>query len=251
MVVNLSWYLIPVNKWTFLFPETEESRNYHSTDSSGFIPIIPSHHGHINPIFAQQNFFHSYFHSTPSTSRPFAFRHIVSSSTRFESSTPQYRDEDSILGSGHFTIMKGGRFYTEDEERDQDYYEEFYNANSGRPVAQPLAKKTQNPDDPFANFKDFADITAGVDTDFSHIVAVYANKNSTKHEPRNILEQLEMIDQEKYETEANESIKSAILSKFKTKLHSTKVEKEYKKFKVLKNPDYVDPLEADSWGIRA
>lgn len=144
--------------------------------------------------------------------------------------------------------MKGGSFYTEGEERDRDYYGEFYDANNnGRPFAQPFEHRTpQNPDDPFANFKDFADITAGVDTDFSHVVAVYANKNSTKHEPQNILEQLEMIDQEKYETEASESIKSATLSKFKTKLRSTKLEKEYKKFKVPKKPDYVDPLEADA-----
>jgi hypothetical protein len=142
--------------------------------------------------------------------------------------------------------MKGGSFYTEGEEINRDYYGEFYDANNGRPFAQPLERPQQSRDDPFANFKDFADITAGVDTDFSHTVLVYANKNSTKHEPNNILEQLEMIDQEKYETEASESIKSsATLSNFKTKLRSTKLKKEYKKYKVPKT-DYVDPLEADS-----
>lgn len=201
------------------------------------MPIIPSH---LNPIYAQQNFFNSFYHSTPSTSKPFAIRHVSSSSTRYETSTNHY--DESILGSGDFTIMKGGSFYGEDDER--NYYGEFYDTKNERPFAQPFQR--QHPDDPFANFKDFADITAGVDTDFSHIVSVYANKNSTKKEPRNILEQLQKIDQEKYETEVNESIKSSTaLSKFKTKLRSTKLKKEYKKYKVPKT-DYVDPLEADS-----
>lgn len=222
----------------------DESRHY----SSGFVPIIPPA---LNPIYAHQDFFHSYYRSTPSTSRPFAVRHLSSSNGYASSSTisPTTPYDESLLGSGDFTIMRGGTFYPEGEERNRDYGSEFYDANNGRPFTLPLE---QHPDDPFANFKDFADITAGVDTDFSHLVVLYANKNSTKHEPQNILEQLELIDQqrEKDETEAkaSEPIKSATLSKFKTKLRSTKLEKEYKKFKVPKTSsvDYVDPLVADS-----
>lgn len=146
--------------------------------------------------------------------------------------------------------MQGGTFYPENE-KDREYYEsEFYDADNGRPFTLPLERPKQNPEDPFANFKDFADITAGVDTDFSHHVVVYANKDTSKHEPRNILEQLELIDQqndEQTEVEPSEPIKSATLSKFKTKLRSTKLQKEYKKFKVPKSSaDYVDPLVADS-----
>lgn len=222
----------------FRSTDADESRQYSPIDT-GFVPIIPTH---LNPIYAQQNFYRNFFHSTPSTSRPFAVRHITTT-------TPY---DESLLGSGDFTIMKGGTFYPEGEEKSRDYGSEFYDSNSGRPAfALALERPHQRPDDPFENFKDFADLTAGVDTDFSHLSIVYVNKSSTKHEPRNILEQLELIDQQKKdETEAKNSapIKSgATLSKFKTKLRSTKLQKEYKKFKVPKS-DYVDsdPLVADS-----
>ncbi len=135
--------------------------------------------------------------------------------------------------------MQGGVFDPEGDE-----------TRTSKPFksTQKRVNQTKN-DDPFANFKDFADLTGGIDAvDFSHLVVVYANKNSSKHEPRNILDQLHLIDDET-EVETSEPIKTKALSKFKQKLRSTKLQKEYKKFKVPKTVtpvDYVDPLVADS-----
>lgn len=217
-----------------------------------------------------------------STSRPFSLRHISSTGTfnRLTPSTraptsPSYDDQTkSILGSGDFTVLRGGTFYPEGEEKKNDFYDSgstFYDSSNGRPIALPL-EQSHYSDDPFASFKDFADITAGVDSDFTNIVVIYANKNSTKHEPRNILEQLQMLDEQKesesesenHETEVSTTtsvpIKNMKLSKFKTKLRSTKPQKVY--FKKVQVPnklkqsketksssssiDYVDPLVADS-----
>ena len=127
--------------------------------------------------------------------------------------------------------MRGGTFYEEGEEEQHYGSPSTFYDSTGRPVALPQQQKPQHfSDDPFANFKDFADITAGADvSDFSHIVVIYANRNSTKHEPRNILEQLQLLDQESKseeeeaprETETSSPIKSTKLSKFKAKLRST------------------------------
>lgn len=251
------------------------------------MPIIPSQidphpiithnsdlHLNSNPIFAEQNFFPSFFRSGQQLppARPFSNQQIGSSSPsgRYISSTKDSIDE-SILGSGDFTVLRGGTFYGDGEKRRRpihDYFgsgSSFYeSANSGRPFALPLESPHYS-DDPFANFKDFADITAGIDTDFSHVVAVYANKNSTsiKHEPKNILDQLQLIDEENRNEERNrrtevskqKPIKVTKLSKFKSKLLSTKLTKEPKKKKetpkksstsATSSLDYIDPLVAES-----
>lgn len=174
--------------------------------------------------------------------------------------------DDSILGSGDFTVLRGGTFYADGEKRRRPSYDyfgsgsSFYgSADSGRPFALPLESPHYS-DDPFANFKDFADITAGIDSDFSNVVAVYAKHNSTKHEPNNILEQLQLIDEEKRAEEARshraeastaEPIKITKLSKAKSKLLRTKLSKEPKKKETPKTKsassvDYIDPLVADS-----
>lgn len=250
---------------------------------SGFLPIIPSQidprpavsdDSHLSPIFAEQNFFSSFFrsgHHHLSAARPFSSNQYFggSSNGRFASSTRAPLD-DSILGSGDFSVLRGGTFYADGDTRrrpSQDYFgggSSFYeSANSGRPFALPLESPHYS-DDPFANFKDFADITASIDADFSHVVAVYAKKNSTavKHEPNNILEQLQLIDEEKRSEEAKikraevstaEPIKVTKLSKFKTKLLSTKEPKQKKKETPKKKSaasssvDYIDPLLAESY----
>ncbi|KAG5683829.1 hypothetical protein PVAND_013092 [Polypedilum vanderplanki] len=269
----------------------DESRHFHHSaiDDSDFVPIIPSPIDphpiislHSDPQLNPIDFFSSFYRNRHhlSTSRPFAVRHISSTtSTRQQqhvSSThaPTTNFDSSLLGSGNFAIMRGGTFYPEENDEDYRYGSgtSFFD-NAGRPFALPLERpKQQKPqqfsDNPFANFKDFADITAGADvSDFSNLVVIYANRNSTKHEPRNILEQLQLLDQqnesENHETEVSSTslpIKSTKLSKFKTKLRSTKLkQKEYAMKKVQKpkqekkknllvedNVDYVDPLVADS-----
>lgn len=287
----------------YLFTDADESRHFHSHSSieSDFVPIIPSQvdphpilslHSdpQLDPIDYFSSFYRSrhYQHQQVSTSRPFALRHINSppqqqqhhlyvSSTRApsSSSTASPSFDPAILGSGDFTVMRGGTFYPEgdgDDDRRQDYYgSSFFDSNTGRPFALPLERPNRPQhfsNDPFRHFRDFADI-AGVDSDFTNLVVVYANKNSTpKHEPRNILEQLELLDQQK-ESETNKNknnddddreteIKSTKLSKFKTKLSSsTKMKTQQKQskefYKKVQTPkkstqsvDYVDPLLADS-----
>lgn len=172
--------------------------------------------------------------------------------------------DESILGSGDFTVMSGGTFYPDGETKRRPSYDFFGSGSSfhdstdhSRPFALPL-ESSQPPDDPFADFKDFADITAGIDADFSHHEAVYINTNGTKlkHEPRNILEQLQMIDKEKREraeVSTAQPIKDTKLSKFKRKLLNSKLTKEPKtkakkleKISTSSSADYLDPLEAAS-----
>lgn len=163
--------------------------------------------------------------------------------------------------------MRGGTFYPEDEPRrrpNYDYYgsgSSFQDStNTGRPFALPL-ESSHYSDDPFSDFKDFADITAGIDSDFSHLVPVYAKNDSALkvHEPNNILEQLQMIDEEKANEQAGNQraeatrLKPAKLSKFKSKLLSLKHTKEPKmkkevpkKISASASTDYIDPLVADS-----
>lgn len=251
---------------------------------TGFVPIIPSQvdphpansfnrDSDLSPIFAEQNFFPSFYrsgHQLP-LARPFSIRHNnaqTSLSGRYTSSSIPSFDE-SILGSGDFTVLRGGTFYADGQRKrrpSQEYFgsgSSFHESiDSSRPFALPLESPHYS-DDPFANFKDFADITAGIDSDFSHFVEVYANKNSSnvKYEPKNILEQLEMIDEEKRikaggnkraEIPITKPIKVSKLSKFKTKLLSTKLSKEARIMEIPKiqsapsSLDNVDPLVADS-----
>lgn len=213
----------------------------------------------LTSVFAGQSFFPAFYtrgHKL-STARPFSTRHVGSSVK-----LPAF--DESILGSGDFTVLSGGTFYPDGQVPNHDYFGSssissgsFHDApNSGRPFALPLSS-APNSDDPFADFKDFADLTAGIDSDFSHHEAVYATTNGTKvkHEPRNILEQLQMIDEEKQEqaeVAASKPIKDTKMSKFKLKLLSSKITKSPKtKEKKLKKissstSDYLDPLEAES-----
>lgn len=262
------------------FPSADESQSASSRDLN-LVPLQPSQidprptaaldeESHLNPVFAEQNFFPSFFRGTqqPPPARPFSSRHVTGSSSRYLSSENAF--DESILGSGDFTVMRGGTFYPDGEGRrrpSHDYFgsssSSFHeSSNSGRPFALPL-ESPQYSDDPFANFRDFADITAGIDSDFSHFVVVYANKNSTKtakHEPKNIFEQLEMIDEEKRNEKLNNQkaempdkpTKITKLSKFKSKLATTKLTKVLRKPQFSKkswessSADLIDPLVAES-----
>lgn len=218
---------------------------------------------HLNPEFAEQNFFESIFGTGRQLAVQFSNRQppINSfSSGRYAKSAY----DESVLGSGDFSVLKGGTFYQEGEEIRRPPHDYFVNggrfydsASNGRPFALPLQSSHAGySDNPFADFKDFADITAGIDSDFSHLVAVYVNKNSSevKHEPKNILEQLQRFDEERKSGKNNDegsTSKPIKLSKFKSKLMSTKLLKEPRKKEALKKSyktslDYIDPLEADS-----
>lgn len=136
--------------------------------------------------------------------------------------------EQSILGSGEFGVIRGGTFYPEGEEPDIDYrgihnkpYSDVFGDNRFQ-FASDLDKR-------FADFRDFADINTPRDPAFSQLTAVYANKNSTVPypNPKNIFEQLELLDKEVKEEERQQ--KKNTISKFKKKLANTKLEKKYKK----------------------
>ncbi|XP_005180150.1 uncharacterized protein LOC101891222 [Musca domestica] len=132
----------------------------------------------------------------------------------------------SILGSGDFGVIRGGTFYPEEE---MPYHPED---------SVDFVQKYTYPEEQFAHFRDFADINVPVDTAFSHFVVVYQAKNSTKPSnhphPKNIFEQLELLDKEKA-AEEKKLKKSKHSSKSKTKLVKTKLQqKKYKKKSVHK-----------------
>lgn len=236
--------------------ETGESQRDEFRLHSDFIPsqvdlhskINSNSDGNLNPVFAEQNFFPSFFRSGQQQlppSRPFSPRHTGgSTSGRFISNYKSSFDE-ALLGSGDFTVLRGGTFYPEGEEPYHDYFgsgSSFYESeSSGRPFALPL-ESSDHSEDPFANFKDFADI-AGLDTDFSQMIVTYKKK----HEPKNIFEQLQLIDDEKSKEKDSTVMPIIInqkLSKTKAKMMmSLKHLKEPKKNEFTK---IIDPLVAES-----
>lgn len=145
--------------------------------------------------------------------------------------------DQAILGSGDFGVIRGGTFYQDDDPPPRSSFESdellgYYSNNNGhgRPHATPFSPKAFYPDDQFANFRDFADINTPTDPAYSQFVVVYANKNSSEPHPnpKNIFEQLELLDKEKNDDEQKKQKKNSI-SKFKKKLANTKLEKKYKK----------------------
>jgi hypothetical protein len=231
-----------------------------------------------NPTPAEQNFFPSYFKNSQSSghSRPYQQAPSPNSAASIAGryGRPQQFDE-SILGSGDFAVLRGGTFYPDGEKPFKHKgYSSLLNGH-GRPDAQTLkaVKQPYYPEDPFENFKDFADINGGSDPAHSHFIVVYANKNASQEHPshpspKNIFEQLQLLDIEKAKekdrefnsinaiaSDENEKEKELSekklmkLSKYKSKLAKTKVVKKYKKkliSKVDASPDYTDPLLAMS-----
>jgi hypothetical protein len=268
-------------------------------NGGGFIPIINPYSNFArvsrnfdttNPEVAEQNYFPSFFRNPtpqPSTqqnshSRPYKSNpsNAASIAGRYSAGRAQNFDQ-SILGSGDFAVIRGGTFYPEGEERNNHRFKDsdeffsgggFFKNGHGRPNAQTLKAKKQPyyPEDPFEHFTDFADINAGNDAAFSNVMVIYTNKNSTKPHhasPKNIFEQLQLLDLERDQEMKSEAIttasnkdegdvdakdkKQAKLSKFKTKLAKSKVVKKYKKSLAPKvvdptSLDYIDPLLATS-----
>ncbi|XP_017877694.1 uncharacterized protein LOC108623610 [Ceratina calcarata] len=112
-----------------------------------------------------------------------------------------------LLGSGNFGVIRGGTYYPEDKETDEystddSVYNPYYHGG-GRSRASYFRNPKPQPirgGDFFANFRDFADITAPPKSSFSHLSVVYANKNGSATgritEPRNIIETLRMLEEE-------------------------------------------------------
>lgn len=292
---------LPAPKFSVVKSESRVVRQYSpiaDRTPSGFVPINRPHYASIsrvenyepeiihpqNPVAAEQNFFPSFFRNTQANahSRPYKQPPNTAAASiagRYSAAGRANNFDQSILGSGDFAVVRGGTFYPDDERpyrpKSDDFFGGgYFNNGHGRPNPQTV-KQPYYPEDPFANFKDFADINAGSDPAFSHFIVIYANKNATKPHPshpspKNIFEQLQLLDQEKEEEKQKEQqrvdqqIETDVedvkekekedkklmkLSKFKTKLSKTKVVKKYKKKlgpKVDPSPDYTDPLLATS-----
>lgn len=159
--------------------------------------------------------------------------------------------DQSILGSGDFGVIRGGTFYQDDDpprsSYESDEFLNYFNTNNGhgRPHSA-FIPKTFYPDEQFSNFRDFADINTPTDPAYSQFVVVYANKNSTSSHPnpKNIIEQLQLLDKETDEQRKDKK-NSLSKSKFKQKLANTKLEKKYKKrIGTKENTADVEPLLA-------
>lgn len=155
-----------------------------------------------------------------------------------------------LLGSGNFGVIRGGTYYSDEKDKDEYtvgetlYNPYFHGLNNQRkenyyrnPKPQPVRGG-----DFFANFRDFADITAPPKSSFSHLSIVYANKNGTRGritEPRNIIETLKMLEEE---TEAaTTEIPQKKLSNGKRKLMKLK---KYQDDKTRKSRMTTEPLLA-------
>ncbi len=147
-----------------------------------------------------------------------------------------YRDlpfgnaNDNILGSGNFGVVKGGTYYAEDRD-DGDFASDsepyaYIGSSPGRIHRKKNPPPAfRNGGDFFAHFRDFADITAPSKS-YSQYYVVYARPNRSmagvsvptpvaQRRPKNIIEQLSMLDEISDEPlKANESKQS----KFKRKL---------------------------------
>lgn len=153
-------------------------------------------------------------------------------------------------------IFLGTYFHDEDREDSGSLFNPYYSNNGhGRPyVANPRPQKYNNGDF-FANFRDFADINTPTKASFSEYVIVYVNKNGSKIDnvpgettrPKNIIEQLSLLDKE--ENPIENEIPQKKLSSHKRKLsllHQEKLNKQKKSyFKKKDSPkDLVEPLLA-------
>ncbi|TGZ51289.1 uncharacterized protein [Temnothorax longispinosus] len=167
--------------------------------------------------------------------------------------TAATKDQHSILGSGNFGVIRGGTYYPEDKENDEyaideSLYNPYYH---GRGRAQYYRNPKPQPirgGDFFANFRDFADITAPPKSSFSHLSVVYANKNGSSTgrvtEPRNIIETLRMLEEEEQsnaEEVSTTEVPRKKQSKGKWKLMKMK---QYEEDKARRSRMSVEPLLA-------
>lgn len=154
-----------------------------------------------------------------------------------------------ILGSGNFGIIKGGTFFSENDRDLSEYndrYNPYYQNGHGRPLYFPENPRPTKHEQ-FANFRDFADINAPPISSYSQVVVIYANKNETvkvpKNKPKNINEQLVMLENESHKSA---DLKSTKLSKIKDKFsrYLKKGAHQPKKNPVAKRNELNEPLLA-------
>lgn len=88
--------------------------------------------------------------------------------------SPSTEDNDGVLGSGNFGVIRGGTYYS--GSNDEPAFLRGNNAHSRpyrRPNPPPLYR---GGGDFFQGFRDFADITTPTKGSYSQYVVVYANR---------------------------------------------------------------------------
>lgn len=243
-------------------PETSKDQEAKNTDRTAVAQFADA--GDRNLATESQNFFPSFaelfanhrlsFAEQQQRYRPNRFLGYFQRDRAYQ--TAATKDQHSILGSGNFGVIRGGTYYPEEKENeeysiDESIYNPYYH-NRGRaqyyrnPKPQPIRGG-----DFFANFRDFADITAPPKSSFSHLSVVYANKNGSSTgrvtEPRNIIETLRMLEEEE-RSNAEEVTTTEVprkkQSKGKWKLMKMK---QYEEDKARRSRMSVEPLLALSW----
>lgn len=236
----------------------------HSIDTS-YHPLIPSYIDVDRPQVddaqpqAANGYFPPYVRDAPPLghSRPY-FQNDAQIEPQNQREAPRQNWDQTILGSGDFGVIRGGTFYADDDPpinagvESKDYYSYYKDNNNGhgRPHAEPLVQAKQATafgDDQFANFRDFADINTPADPAYSQLVVIYANKNSTAFDhpnPKNIFEQLTLLDREVDAVGAERDGDVVKPSKTKLKLATTKLTKKYTKRVGPKDQDQYEPLLA-------
>ncbi|KAK1127143.1 hypothetical protein K0M31_003691 [Melipona bicolor] len=170
-----------------------------------------------------------------------------------------------LLGSGNFGVIRGGTYYPEEKENDEyatddsssSLYNPYYHGGSrgrGNYLRNPKPQPIRGGDF-FANFRDFADITAPPKSSFSHLSVVYANKNDSSKtdatrttgritEPRNIIETLRMLEEEaKTSSEATTTEPPPRKKQSKGKWKLAKM-RQYEEDKARRSRMTVEPLLA-------
>lgn len=134
-----------------------------SADSQQFLPAF-------GPLFGQLS-----HHSRPP--RLYQEADYLPELTPYLQTAAASNQENAMLGSGNFGVISGGTYYAAGETASaSDPY--LYDGNShGRPhrfSGNPRPSAFRDPDDFFAGFRDFADITAPTKSSFSQYHMVYA-----------------------------------------------------------------------------
>ncbi|RZF31983.1 hypothetical protein LSTR_LSTR011648 [Laodelphax striatellus] len=235
-----------------------------------FSPLFspPPPLGHSRPPYYNQESAFSQRPSYPGGFRDLSYPHAVAES---ESST-------NVLGSGNFGVLRGGTFFAgeRDELLSDDLYSPYFhggNNGHGRPSfypRNPQPNYRQHGDDFFANFRDFADISTPTKSSYSQYYVVYARHNATNNDnlpkpklldddvedyrddtvhhntphqrPRNIIEQLTMLDAPASQPSQHE-IASKKFSKRKLKLHIYKKKLQEKQDKAAMKSSTVSPKD--------
>jgi len=244
---NSHKYVEPDDKHSSIHEENKEAVTTHSREQEdgismgqhffpSFAPIFPapSPLGHSRP---------SVFQEPAHSPRPTLLRPQHNSFQPISFGGGSFRDNqyvhtaaaaetnsNNLLGSGNFGVIRGGTFYSDDDQAEaniyggsgnNEFFSPYYHSNNGhgRPAfyngggaTNPRPQHNRGTDF-FANFRDFADISTPTKSSFSEYVVVYVNKNSSRYDdghdeqgsvpgdskPKNIIEQLKMLDHEDQE----------------------------------------------------